>query len=163
MGVLNKQRKRLKSKLKKTNVNNVKNIKTHVKNQISELKISKEKKKFQRSGSISSNCSSSSSSIKSICNGGKEIDSKTPNKLLLKHLKQEKKRLNPVQKEILRAPLMCHLCTFTYSYADEMVTREEIRAKLIEHFEVVHVKKVVEKTSSDFSCDHCPYSTPFQQ
>ena len=161
--VIIKQKKRLKSKLKKIDLKNLKNNgNTHGKNKISEQNPSKNKREFHRSGSISSNCSSSSSSIKSICNGGKEIDSKTLNKLLIKHLKQEKKRLNPVQKEILRAPLMCHLCTFTYSYADEMVTREEIRAKLIEHFEHVHVKKVV-GLSSDFSCDHCPYSTPSQQ
>ena len=80
----------------------------------------------------------------------------------MKQLKQEKKRLNPVQIQMLRAPLMCHLCTFTYSYADETVTREEIRAKLIEHFELVHVRKVVKEPSSDFSCDYCPYSAPFQ-
>ena len=157
-----KQKKRLKSKLKKVRAESQEKLKAQEKNKKSQEKSSKNMKKTHRSGSISSNCSSSSSSIKSICNGEKEIDKKTLDKLIMKQLKQEKKRLNPVQIQMLRAPLMCHLCTFTYSYADETVTREEIRAKLIEHFELVHVRKVVMKPSSDFSCDYCPYSAPFQ-
>ena len=157
-----KQKKRLKSKLKKVRAERQEKLKAQERNDKSQEKSSKNMKKFHRSGSISSNCSSSSSSIKSICNGDKEMDKKTLDKLIMKQLKQEKKRLNPVQIQMLRAPLMCHLCTFTYSYADETVTREEIRAKLIEHFELVHVRKVVKEPSSDFSCDYCPYSAPFQ-
>ena len=159
---INKQKKRLKSKLKKASLRCLEDSKSQKSISKSQKKLSKNVKEFHRSGSISSNCSSSSSSIKSVQNGDKEIDKKTLDKLILKQLKQEKKRLNPVQIQILRAPLMCHLCTFTYSYADETVTREQIRAKLIEHFEQVHIRKVVQKPNSDFSCDYCPYSAPFQ-
>jgi hypothetical protein len=152
--------KGFKSKSKKKDIGSLKLLKTSKMKSIKE-KCAREEKRSHRSGSISSNCSSSSISAKSINSGSLEIDSKTLNKLILKQSKKEKMRLNPVQKQLLRRPIMCHLCNFTYSYEDETISRNEIRLKMIEHFEHDHVKKV-EKSSLDFNCDFCPYSAPFQ-
>ena len=152
--------KRLKSKLKKRN---------HAKNSSKAARVNtdlqivlSDKNRKRRDGSVSSSCSSSNNS--SIGKGyeNANIKNKALNKLIIKQCKKEKKSLNPVQKEILRRPMMCHLCNFTYSYEDETVNRNEIRAKLIEHFELYHIGKDTTNVSLDFNCDFCPYSTPFQ-
>ena len=124
------------------------------------------KNRKRRDSSVSSSCSSSNSSSIGKKYETANIKNIALNKLIIKQCKKEKKSLNPVQKEILRRPMMCHLCNFTYSYEDETVNRNEIRAKLIEHFELYHIGKDTTKdttnVSLDFNCDFCPYSTPFQ-
>ena len=157
--------KRLKSKLKKRN-NQVKNV-SKADSENTDLKIILgDKNRKRRDGSVSSSCSSSNSSTIGKGCEKPNIKNKALNKLIIKQCKKEKKSLNPVQKEILRRPMMCHLCNFTYSYEDETINRNEIRAKLIEHFELDHVGKDANKdttnVSIDFNCDFCPYSTPFQ-
>ena len=125
-----------------------------------------DKNRKRRDGSVSSSCSSSNSSSIGKRYENANTKNKALNKLIIKQCKKEKKSLNPVQKEILRRPMMCHLCNFTYSYEDEIIDRNDIRAKLIEHFELYHIGKDTNKdttnVSLDFNCDFCPYSTPFQ-
>ena len=157
--------KRLKSKLKKRN-NQGKNTSKSASGNTDLQIILGHKNRKSRDGSVSSSCSSSNSSSIGKKFETANIKNKALNKLIIKQCKKEKKSLNPVQKEILRRPMMCHLCNFTYSYEDETINRNDIRAKLIDHFELYHIGKHTNKdttnVSLDFNCDFCPYSTPFQ-
>ena len=86
---------------------------------------------------------------------------KTKNQIYPHHGKKEKPYSHNIRK-VLQSPLKCHLCDFTLGSADGTITTNEIRAKLIAHFELDHMSKREKKFELDYNCDYCPYKTPLK-